>query len=176
MSAATETDQRPEQLDEVLVILQRIHPGEMEAAELEEETGLDSGSLRECIRWMEEHNELDASADFYRWNDPTEPAPAKPTSSSSAADAPEDEEPEAADREEAPADIGPGAHVQAGLLVTATFARGVGESDKGAARKVQAICEEVQAALETALPKLNTTVKVESVDAYDSRRIWPPED
>lgn len=154
--------------DEVLVILQRAHPAEVEKEELLDQCGSSVDELREALDFLKEQGELDPEADEYRWLDPD--ATAKPPPAA----APEAEADEA-EKESSVAGPALDAHARTHLAVVATFGHGPRDSDDAAARKSQAIAEEVGNALAVALPKIGFHVEVVRVEAFDSPRvIYPP--
>jgi hypothetical protein len=162
-------NERPDLTDEVVVVLQRVHPGEMEKGELIEETGLTDSDLREVISYLEETGELDPKADGYRWNDRSEPA-----------DIPGLADPDNEDLEEslqpsdAQAAAGRAEQARTELTVLASFTKGPGMSDKALVTKAQQVATEVGNVLAAAMPQVDFHVEVSSVEAFTPRPIWPP--
>lgn len=155
---------RHELADQVVVLLQRAHPGELTKEDLESQSGLGSKELRAVLDSLSEEGELDLLAENYRWRDPSGGDAPPPDESEPESDAPEDDAPLAADFTVA------SGRARLVLEVAGSF-EPAQDDDADAARQAQAIAEQVQNLLGTALAPFGGTVKVRRLEVFDKPRV-----
>lgn len=153
--------------DQVLVILKRAWPGEVEKQDLVEQSGLSPTDLRDVLDQLRRDDELDEDGDNFAWRNPEDPertgdTPAAPPSDS------EGEQPVSEGRMALP-DHSQG-RVQVAYLVTASFAPERGQTDGSLEAKAGKIGEQMGNVLGTAMPTLGANVLLSKVNVFDKPR------
>lgn len=175
--ANEETAQVPVLADEIILILQRAYPGEVEKAELLDQSGLSDSDLRGVLDYLAQEGQLDPDADEFKWRDPSGAGSAPPE------DFPAEEDEEAEDElaeqptVEATTPATDGsllARMTLGVIVN--FSRSPGESDDALNRKALQVSKKVEEAIRSDLPRLGVSVQVDRLEAWGAPRvIFPPE-
>lgn len=159
--------ERHELADQVLVILKRAWPAEVEKEDLIEQAGLPPDDLRGALDSLREANELDESGSHFAWLNPDDPE----RTGDGPAPTPDPDEPEAnaaPSRTELPDHSG--RTVRVTLELVGSFAPGRGQTDEAMVSQAQKVAEEVGNVLGRAIPALGANVGVKRVDVYDSPR------
>jgi hypothetical protein len=154
----SDTD-RHELADQVAVLLQRAHPGELTKEELEEQSGLSNKELRQVLDSLSAEGELDPVAENFRWRDP------------SGEDKPP---PERAEDEDHPAplptELPTGAPTDRIVLsVTTSVPHPPEGDDESTMNQALQLAEQVQNLLGTT--GLGATVTVQRLEVYDKPRV-----
>jgi hypothetical protein len=155
--------------DQVLVILKRAWPGEVEKEDLIEQSGLSPTDLRDVLDDLRRAQELDEKGDNFAWLNPEDPDRTGVVTPAPGEDEQPDDEANLADRMQLPDHTG--RHVQVAFHVEGSFAPSRGQSDDGLTAKAAKIAEEIGNILGTALPALGANVTVSKVQVYDSPRV-----
>lgn len=153
--------------DLIISELRRAYPGEVEAGELAEETGLSDSEMRDALKDVEKLGQLDTDAEQFKWKDPEggTVGPAEPHSNG------DGKAPESSPRER-PANV-PGSGVNHRAVVTARVPFqvpiGVGEkAEGGAVQKAEAIAQEVAELIAERFG--SAMVTLDEIEAFDSPR------
>lgn len=179
MPSKTDAPQVPALADEVVLILQRAYPGEVEKGELLDQSGLSDSDLREVLHYLAEEGQLDPDAQEFKWRDPSGAGGAPPSEDYPAEDP--DEEP-GDDPGEQPTVEATTPATDGSLLarmtleVVVNFSRSPGESDDALNRKALQVSKKVEEAIRSDLPRLGVSVQVDRLEAWGAPRvIFPPE-
>lgn len=155
---------RHELADQVAVLLQRAHPGELEKEDLEKESGLGSKDLRAALDSLSEEGELDPIAEHYKWRDPTgqDRPPGEPDTPDEA-DRPEEDTPLATSLE--------GADDRGRIILQVVANFPPAGDDEATVGEAQKIAEQVQNVLGTTLADLGSVVTVKRLEVFDEPRV-----
>ena len=159
--------QAPELADQVLVILKRAWPGEVQKDDLVEQAGMSPGDLSRCLAYLESEGELDLTAEEYRWNNPEDGDGGREALTESEDEG--EEEPIPASRLDLPDHSGRTARVT--LELTGSFTPARGQSDEGNLRQAQYIAEKVGNVLGQMMPGLGANLEVRKLEVFDSPRV-----
>ncbi|HEV2790203.1 MAG TPA: hypothetical protein VGV69_02760 [Solirubrobacterales bacterium] len=158
--------------DQVLVILKRAWPGEVEKEDLIEQSGLGPQDLDEVMGDIRRHGEVDESGEHFAWRNPE--APHRELAASG-----QTEQPAADERAEGDAlpderlDLPDHAlgRVQVQYLVTGSFAPGRNPNDEGLKARSAKIGEEIGNVLGQAMPGLGANVAPLKAYVFDKPRV-----
>lgn len=153
--------------DQVLVVLKRAWPGEVEKEDLVEQSGLSPTDLRDVLDQLRRDNELDEDGDNFAWRNPEDPDRTLAGASPAPGESGEDEE--AAEERMALPDHSNG-RVQVSFVVTAAFTPERGQGDDSLRVKAEKIAEQMGNVLGTAMPTLGANVAVSKVEVFDKPR------
>lgn len=151
--------------DQVLVVLKRAWPGEVEKEDLVEQSGLGPADLRDVLDQLRRDGELDEDGDNFAWRNPEDPD--RTLAGSTPAPGEPDEEP-AEERMSLP-DHSTG-RVQVSFVVTAAFTPERGQGDDSLRTKAEKIGEQMGNVLGSAMPTLGANVAVSKVEVFDKPR------
>lgn len=155
--------------DQLLVLLKRAWPGEVEKNDLVEQSGLAPNDLRDALDQLRRDGELDESGDNYAWRNPDDPEREGRWEPAPGGDESPEEEASLEHRLSLPDHTG--RHVQVAFTITGSFAPSRGQSDDGMTGKAAKIAEEIGNILGQVLPSLGANVTVSKVQVYDSPRV-----
>jgi hypothetical protein len=154
-------------VDAIVTELRRAYPGELEAGELAEETGLNDSEMREALKDVKRLGQLDEDADQFKWRDPTGGTVGRATPAANG-----DGEPPESDPPDRPANV-PGSGVNHRGVVTAKVPFqvpiGVGErAPGGAVERAEEIAKEIA---EMCAERFGSAmVTLDEIEAFDSPR------
>ena len=157
-----EAGERHELADQVAVLLQRAYPGELTKDELIDQSGLAQKELRAVLDSLSAEGELDPFAENFRWRDP------------SGEDRPPPAEDEAAEEHAEPAlrtELVEASGQTNRLVLTVVGSFGHAGDDRDTEARAQALLEEVQNLLGTALPDFGAVVAIRRLEVFDRPRV-----
>lgn len=154
--------------DQVLVVLKRAWPAEVEKQDLIEQSGLSPTDLRDVLDQLRRDEELDEEGDNFAWINPEDPERTGVVPGAAPGED-EEEEDDLAARTTLPDHAG--RHVQVSFNVDASFAPGRGQSDEGLTKQAARIATEIGNVLGREMPTLGANVTVAKVQVFDSPRI-----
>jgi hypothetical protein len=152
--------------DQVLVVLKRAWPGEVEKDDLIEQSGLSPTDLRDVLDQLRRDNELDENGENFAWRNPDDP---ERTGDPLPVEPGEIEEEPDESRLTLP-DHTTG-QVQVAFVVTASFAPERGQTDDSLRAKAGKIAEQMGNVLGTAMPTLGANAVVSKVQVFDKPRV-----
>lgn len=155
--------------DQVLVVLKRAWPAEVEKDDLIEQAGLSMNDLGQVLEQLRRDGELDESGEQYAWRNPDDPERTGTTVTPGAEEEPDAGDEDLASRMQLPDHTG--RHVQVSFVVDGSFAPARGSTDQAITNKAAKIAEEIGNLLGKALPTLGANVTISKVQVYDKPRV-----